>query len=84
MAFKQGIIYFDSAKVYADSEVYYGSVWRKLSETRREIFQASKSAGSDKFGASILNREPYQFIHYSVCDTQILFPQISFPNRIID
>ncbi|MBU0985960.1 MAG: aldo/keto reductase, partial [Proteobacteria bacterium] len=23
------IAYFDSARVYADSEVYYGSVWRK-------------------------------------------------------
>lgn len=51
MAVKQGITYFDSARVYADSEVYYGSVWRELSETRREIFQASKSASRDKAGA---------------------------------
>lgn len=51
MAVKQGITYFDSAKVYADSEVYYGSVWRELSETRRKIFQASKSASRDKAGA---------------------------------
>lgn len=51
MAVKQGITYFDSARVYADSEVYYGSVWKELSETRREIFQTSKSASRDKAGA---------------------------------
>lgn len=44
-AIAQGIRYFDSAHVYADSEVYYGSVWPELPEIRRRIFQASKSAG---------------------------------------
>ncbi|MBI2877578.1 MAG: aldo/keto reductase, partial [Candidatus Tectomicrobia bacterium] len=43
-ALHQGITYFDSARVYSDSEVYYGSVWRESPETRARIFQASKSA----------------------------------------
>ncbi len=50
-AVQQGITYFDSARVYADSEVYYGSVWRELPDTRTSIFQASKSASRDKAGA---------------------------------
>jgi aryl-alcohol dehydrogenase-like predicted oxidoreductase len=43
-AIAQGVTYFDSARVYADSEVYYGSVWSELRDVRRRIFQASKSA----------------------------------------
>ncbi len=43
-ALEQGIGYFDSARVYADSERYYGSVWREQSEARGRIFQTSKSA----------------------------------------
>jgi len=43
-AIAQGIAYFDSAHVYADSEVYYGSVWPELPDVRPRIFQASKSA----------------------------------------
>ena len=50
-AIQQGITYFDSARVYSDSEVYYGSVWRELPEIRSNIFQASKSASRDKNGA---------------------------------
>jgi aryl-alcohol dehydrogenase-like predicted oxidoreductase len=50
-AVKQGITYFDCARVYADSEVYYGSLWREHPETRAGIFQASKSARRDKAGA---------------------------------
>ncbi len=46
-----GITYFDSARVYADSEVYLGRMWRDQPETRRRIFQASKSASRDKAGA---------------------------------
>ncbi len=46
-----GITYFDSARVYADSEIYYGSVWRGLSPQRPKIFQASKSASRDRNGA---------------------------------
>jgi predicted aldo/keto reductase-like oxidoreductase len=50
-AIEQGITYFDSARVYADSEVYYGSLWRTSPEKRAGIFQASKSASRDKAGA---------------------------------
>jgi len=47
-AINQGITYFDSARVYADSEVYYGSVWQEQPETRARVFQTSKSASRDR------------------------------------
>ncbi|MGD9350282.1 MAG: aldo/keto reductase, partial [Desulfobacterales bacterium] len=47
-----GITYFDSARVYADSECYYGSFWEKHADTRTGIFQASKSASRDREGAT--------------------------------
>ena len=50
-AIDNGISYFDSARVYSDSELYYGSVWREFPEIRAEIFQTSKSASRDKDGA---------------------------------
>jgi len=50
-AIQQGITYFDSARVYSDSEVYYGSLWRELPDTRSKVFQASKSASRDRAGA---------------------------------
>jgi aryl-alcohol dehydrogenase-like predicted oxidoreductase len=50
-ALAQGLTYFDSARVYADSELYYGTLWRKYPETRARIFQASKSASRSKAGA---------------------------------
>ena len=50
-AIDQGITYFDSAHVYADSEVYYGSVWQEQPETRSRIFQTSKSASRQREGA---------------------------------
>ena len=50
-AIDQGITYFDSARVYADSERYYGSHWGQHPDTRSSIFQASKSASRDKDGA---------------------------------
>lgn len=50
-AIAQGITYFDSARVYSDSEVYYGSVWCESSEVRSRIFQTSKSASRDRDGA---------------------------------
>ncbi len=43
-ALDQGIAYFDSAKVYAGSEDYYGEVWRSNPGLRAPVFQASKSA----------------------------------------
>ena len=48
---RQGVTYFDSARAYSDSELYYGSVWQKYPEKRARIFQASKSASRDREGA---------------------------------
>lgn len=50
-AIKQGITYFDSARVYSDSEVYYGRIWGKNKKLRESVFQTSKSASRDKAGA---------------------------------
>ncbi len=50
-AISQGIGYFDSARVYAGSESYYGLVWPRERETRSAVFQTSKSASRDKQGA---------------------------------
>lgn len=50
-ALAAGIGYFDSARVYADSERYYGSLWGKDPTVRRKVFQASKSAVRGKAGA---------------------------------
>jgi aryl-alcohol dehydrogenase-like predicted oxidoreductase len=43
-AFEEGITYFDSARAYAGSETYYGSVWPEHPTERKAIFQTSKSA----------------------------------------
>ncbi len=40
-AIEQGITYFDSARVYADSERYYGLVWSRHAEARESVFQTS-------------------------------------------
>ncbi len=50
-ALDQGITYFDSARVYSDSERYLGSVWGKSPAERKRIFQTSKSAARDRKGA---------------------------------
>jgi aryl-alcohol dehydrogenase-like predicted oxidoreductase len=50
-AVNRGITYFDSARVYADSEIYYGTVWGKNRELRESVFQTSKSAAREKEGA---------------------------------
>ena len=50
-AIDQGINYFDSARVYADSELYYGYLWKEQPQIRAKVFQASKSASRDKSGA---------------------------------
>ncbi len=50
-AIGQGITYFDSARVYSDSEIYYGLVWGKEPELRATVFQTSKSASRDRAGA---------------------------------
>lgn len=50
-ALARGVGYCDSARVYADSELYYGSIWGERPELRDGVFQASKSASRDKDGA---------------------------------
>jgi aryl-alcohol dehydrogenase-like predicted oxidoreductase len=47
-----GIAYFDSARVYADSERYYGAVWGADPAGRAASFQASKSAARGRTGAA--------------------------------
>jgi len=47
-ALKQGITYFDSARAYAGSQEYYGTIWSKDPELRDRVFQASKSASRDR------------------------------------
>jgi aryl-alcohol dehydrogenase-like predicted oxidoreductase len=50
-AIARGINYFDSARVYADSELYYGYIWKEQPELRKQVFQTSKSASRDKASA---------------------------------
>jgi len=50
-AVRQGIGYFDSARVYSDSELYYGSYWNKNPDRRKQIFHTSKSANRSREGA---------------------------------
>ncbi len=50
-AIARGITYYDCARVYSDSERYYGTVWAESPEARSRVFQASKSASRDKAGA---------------------------------
>ena len=50
-ALRQGITYCDCARVYSDSERYYGEVWKNNPELRSSIFQTSKSASRDRDGA---------------------------------
>ncbi len=50
-AVDQGITYFDCARAYAGSEMYYGQVWSRHPEDRARIFQASKSATRSRNGA---------------------------------
>jgi predicted aldo/keto reductase-like oxidoreductase len=42
-ALEEGIGYFDSARAYAGSEAYYGSVWTQRPQDRARIFQTSKT-----------------------------------------
>jgi aryl-alcohol dehydrogenase-like predicted oxidoreductase len=50
-AVDQGITYFDSARVYMDSELYYGEYWKNYPEKRETIFHTSKSAQRTRAGA---------------------------------
>ncbi len=50
-AIDQGIAYFDSARAYAGSEMYYGLVWPDHPDKRARVIQTSKSAKRDRRGA---------------------------------
>ena len=50
-AVASGIRYFDSARVYMDSEVYYGAFWKDHPDLRENIFHTSKSAQRTREGA---------------------------------
>ncbi len=50
-ALDRSITYFDCARVYSDSEIYYGTIWAEAPKERAGVFQASKSASRDKAGA---------------------------------
>jgi aryl-alcohol dehydrogenase-like predicted oxidoreductase len=50
-AVNQGITYYDSARVYMDSEVYYGKFWQDHQKERESIFHTSKSADRSRRGA---------------------------------
>ena len=50
-AVNQGITYYDSARVYMDSEIYYGTFWENHQEERASIFHTSKSADRTRQGA---------------------------------
>lgn len=46
-----GVNYLETARVYQDSEYYYGQVFKERPEARKKVFLASKSHARDKAGA---------------------------------
>ncbi|MEN6518541.1 MAG: aldo/keto reductase [Methanospirillum sp.] len=50
-ALDRGIRYFDSARAYADSELYHGMIWGERQTRRDGIFLTSKSASRSYAGA---------------------------------
>ena len=50
-AIEAGITYFDSARVYQNSELYYGGVWSRRPADRDRCFLTSKSAQRHAGGA---------------------------------
>ncbi|MDD2473882.1 MULTISPECIES: aldo/keto reductase [unclassified Methanoculleus] len=67
-ALNQGITYFDSAKVYAESEDYYGEVWRSRPDLRTSVFQASKSASRNHADAEMDLQETLQKMGIATLD----------------
>lgn len=59
-ALDQGVAYFDSAKVYAGSEDYYGEIWRNRPDLRASVFLASKSASREHADAEMDLQETLQ------------------------
>ncbi len=67
-AIAEGITYYDSARVYSDSEVYYGGIWKRDPEERGRVFQTSKSASRDKNGARKDLEETLQRLNLAYLD----------------
>ena len=64
----QGITYYDSARVYMDSEVYYGQFWQDHQKERESIFHTSKSADRSRQGALAELRQTLDRLNTSYLD----------------
>ncbi len=64
----QGITYYDSARVYMDSEVYYGKFWQDHQEKRESIFHTSKSPDRTRQGALAELRQTLDRLNTSYLD----------------
>ena len=67
-AISQGIAYYDSARVYMDSEVYYGKFWQDHQKERESIFHTSKSADRTRQGALVELRQTLDRLNSSYLD----------------
>ncbi|MDZ7665035.1 MAG: aldo/keto reductase [Desulfotignum sp.] len=67
-AVNQGITYYDSARVYMDSEVYYGKFWQDHQKERESIFHTSKSADRTRQGALAELRQTLERLNTSYLD----------------
>jgi aryl-alcohol dehydrogenase-like predicted oxidoreductase len=79
-ALDQGIAYFDSAKVYAGSEDYYGEVWRNRPDLREPVFLASKSASRLHADAEMDLQETLQRMGIETLDLWQIHDVRSFPD----
>ena len=67
-AVNQGITYYDSARVYMDSEVYYGKFWQDHQPERESVFHTSKSADRTRQGALAELRQTLERLKTSYLD----------------
>jgi len=67
-AVNQGITYYDCARVYMDSEVYYGKFWQDHQKERESIFHTSKSADRTRQGALAELRQTLDRLNTSYLD----------------
>ncbi len=64
----QGITYYDSARGYMDSEIYYGKFWQDHQKERESIFHTSKSADRTRHGALAELRQTLDRLNTSYLD----------------
>jgi len=67
-AVNQGVTYYDSARVYMDSEIYYGTFWKNHQDERESIFHTSKSADRTRQGALAELRQTLDRLNTSYLD----------------